>query len=219
MSHATIATAVADMREQMSQQPVDERMRAFAREQEVLAALTPAGVIAAGRRLPDARLLDVHGGATTLAAATGRRPAVLVFYRGAWCPYCNIALRAYQAELADELARRGVELVAISPQKPDGSLTMQQTNELRFTVLSDPDDTLARAAGILTAPTPEARAAQLALGLDLAAVNGDGTTAIPMPTTLIVDPDLTVRWVDVHPDYTTRTEPAQILDALTGLGR
>jgi len=91
---------------------------------------------------------------------------------------------------------------------------MQEKHGLRFAVLSDPDNTLLRDAGILTAPSPDARAAQLELGLDLEAVNADGTTTLPMPTTLIVAPDLTVRWVDVHPDYSTRTEPADILAAL-----
>ena len=70
--------------------------------------------------------------------------AVLVFYRGAWCPYCNIALNTYQAELVHELADRYVALVAISPQAPDGSLSMQEKNELTFAVLSDPRTGLRR---------------------------------------------------------------------------
>ena len=214
MSQPTIAAEVTALQERMSRQPPSEGTSAFAREQQALEGLTPTGVITVGERLTDARLLDVHGADTTLLAAIGEKPAVLVFYRGAWCPYCNIALRTYQAELVDELDARGVRLIAVSPQKPDGSLTMQEKHGLRFAVLSDPDNTLLRDAGILTAPSPDARAAQLELGLDLEAVNADGTTALPMPTTLIIDPDLTVRWVDVHPDYSTRTEPAEILAAL-----
>ena len=73
---------------------------------------------------------------------------------------------------------------------------------------------MAKAVGILTAPSAEARAAQLELGLDLAAVNADGTTGLPMPTTVILGPEHVVRWVDVHPDYTSRSEPVQILAAL-----
>jgi peroxiredoxin len=140
-----------------------------------------------------------------------------VFYRGAWCPFCNIALKAYQAELVPELGRRGVALLAVSPQKPDGSLSMREKNQLSFAVLSDPANTLAGAAGILTAPSAEARAMQLQFGLDLTEVNADGTTTVPMPTTLITDGDATVRWVDVHPDYSNRSEPAAILAALDAL--
>ena len=217
MSQTTITAAVARLHDQMAQQPPNETMSAFSREQQTLATVTPTGVIQVEQRLSDAPLLDVDGADTTLSAALGGTPAVLVLYRGAWCPYCNIALRTYQAELVDELNARGVALIAISPQKPDGSLTMQEKNGLRFAVLSDPHDTLARDAGILTAPTPEARAAQLKLGLDLKLVNASETTTLPMPTTLILDPDLTVRWIDVHPDYTTRTEPAEILAALDAI--
>jgi peroxiredoxin len=190
-------------------------MGAFSREQAELAARgEPEGVIEVGATLPDAKLIDPHGATTTLYEALGDQAAVLVFYRGAWCPYCNIALNTYQADLVPELARRGVALVAISPQAPDGSLSTQEKNELTFTVLSDPANQVAKSIGILTAPSAEARAAQLELGLDLAAVNADGTTGLPMPTTVILDPEHVVRWRDVHPDYTTRSEPVQVLAAL-----
>jgi alkyl hydroperoxide reductase subunit AhpC len=129
--------------------------------------------------------------------------------QAAWYPYC-ITLNTYQAELD----RRGVALVAISPQAPDGTLSTQEKNDLTFTVLSDPGNQVANAVGILTAPSDEARATQLELGLDLAAVNADCTTGLPMPTTVILDADHMVRWRDAHSDYTTRSELAQILAAL-----
>jgi len=189
----------------------------FDREQQALADTTVEGVIVPGQRLPDAELIDVDGAATTLLRELAGRRAVLVFYRGAWCPFCNIALKTYQAELAPELARRGVALLAISPQKPDGSLSMREKNQLSFAVLSDPASTLAGSAGIRTAPSAEARAMQLQMGLDLTEVNAGATTTLPMPTTLILDGDATARWVDVHPDYSTRSEPAEILAALDAL--
>jgi peroxiredoxin len=142
------------------------------------------------------------------------RPAVLVLYRGAWCPFCNSALRTYQRELVPELAARDVALVAVSPQRPDGSLSMREKNELTFTVLSDPANQLATALGVLTGPSPEARGAQLELGLDLEAINADGTTALPMPTVVILDRDRTIRWIDVHANYSTRTASGDILAAL-----
>jgi peroxiredoxin len=160
----------------------------------------------------------VHGGATTLYAATSAGTSVLVFYRGTWCPYCNIALHAYQAQLLPQLTERDIRLVAISPQKPDGSLTMQQKHGLAFTVLSDPGNAIAGRLGILTRPSEEARAAQLQLGLDLTSVNADGTDTLPMPATVVLDAARTVRWIDVHPDYSTRTEPQQVIDALDRLG-
>ncbi len=211
----TIAEQVSRLAETTAARPPNEIMGAFIREQADLAARgRPAGVMEVGATLPDAELLDPHGATTSLYAALGGRLSVLVFYRGAWCPYCNITLDTYQRELVPELAGRGVGLVAISPQTPDGSLSSQEKNELTFSVLSDPGNQVAKVAGILTAPSDEARAAQLQLGLDLTAVNADGTTGLPMPTTMIVDAERVVRWVDVHLDYTTRSEPGEILAAL-----
>jgi peroxiredoxin len=156
----------------------------------------------------------VRGEATSLAAARDGKPAVVVFYRGAWCPYCNLTLRAYQQELVPALAGRGVPLIAVSPQRPDGSLSMQEANELTFAALSDPGNKLAAALGILTAPAEDTVAAQASLGLDLAEVNADGTRTLPMPTAVVLDDAGVIRWIDVHPDYTTRSEVGQILTAL-----
>jgi peroxiredoxin len=214
----TIAEQISHLAQTMAVQPPNEVMRAFTQEQvDLVAKGTPGGVIEVGASLPDAELLDPHGAATTLYDALGGRVSVLVFYRGAWCPYCNIALNTYQAELVPELARRDVGLVAVSPQTPDGSLNTQEKNQLTFKLLSDPGNQIAKAVGIRTAPSDEARAAQLQLGLDLTAVNADGTTGLAMPTTIIVDANQVIRWIDVHPDYTTRSEPEQILAALDHL--
>jgi peroxiredoxin len=211
----TIATRVDELHQGMAGQIPDGVLAAFGAEQAGLDARgIPEGVATPGTAAPDAQLLDVHGAPTTLAGALGGRTAVVVLYRGAWCPYCNLALRAYQEDLVPELARRGVTLVAVSPQKPDGSLSAQEMNDLSFTVLSDPGNQIATALGVLTAPTDDAQAAQRTIGLDLPATNADGTHAVPMPTTIVVDTSGTIRWIDVHPNYTTRTEVAEIVEAL-----
>ena len=155
MTHATIAAQVSALAASQVAQPANDPMSAFAIElAQLAAAATPQMMTAPGSILPDAPLLDLHGAATTLYdAPPGDHSAVLVFYRGAWCPFCNIALRTYQLALLPELDRRRVALVAISPQAPDGSLTMQEKNDLTFTVLSDPGLHLARSVGIETAPS------------------------------------------------------------------
>jgi peroxiredoxin len=177
------------------------------------AVLAPIGTV-----LPDAELLDLHGVGTTLYAVAGDSASVLVFYRGAWSPFCNIALSSYQEQLFPQLADRGIKLVAISPQKPDGSLTMRQKHNLTFTVVSDPGNTIAGCLGIRTQPPAECRAAQLQLGLDLTSVNADGTATLAMPATVILDASHTVRWIDVHADFSTRTEPRRVIGALDRLG-
>ncbi|MET9172105.1 peroxiredoxin-like family protein [Streptomyces misionensis] len=211
-----IADQVTALTQTMASQAPTDALDAFHAEQmELDAAGVPAGVAAEGTVLPDASLQDAHGNPTTLRQARAGRPAVIVFYRGAWCPYCNVALRTYERELAAELGERGVALIAVSPQKPDGSLTMAETNELSYAVLSDPGNVLGHALGIVTRPNDRALQAQASLGLDLAEVNADGTPDIVMPTVVVVDAEGVVRWIDVHPNYTTRTEPVQIIEAVS----
>ncbi|MEU6417321.1 peroxiredoxin-like family protein [Streptomyces spiralis] len=210
-----IADQVAALTETMATQVPADALEAFhAEELKLDAAGVPAGVTEAGTAMPEAQLLDAHGNPTTLRETRAGRPAVIVFYRGAWCPYCNVALRTYQRELAPELEERGVALIAVSPQRPDGSLTMAETNELSYAVLSDPGNVLGHALGIVTRPNDRTLQAQASLGLDLAEMNADGTPDIVMPTVVVVDAEGVVRWIDVHPNYTTRTEPIQILKAV-----
>jgi peroxiredoxin len=165
-------------------------------EAELDAAGLPAGALSVGSAMPDGDLLDLNGEPTTLDAVRRGKPAVTVFYRGAWCPYCNLTLRAYQEALVSELDSRRANLIAISPQKPDGSLSMQQKNALTYAVLSDPGNQIAGRLGILTAPTEDAREAQAGLGLDISASNADGTFNIPMPTVVILDAAGTIRWIE-----------------------
>lgn len=191
---------------------------AFAAEQRVLdAGGVPAGVATSGTAMPDAELLDVTCELTTLARMRAGRPAVVVLYRGAWCPYCNIALRTYQAELVPALDARGVALIAVSPQKPDGSMSSVEVNELTFAVASDPGNQLAVALGVETRPSTDAVAAQTSFGLDLTERNADGRTNLPMPTVVVVDGAGVIRWIDVHPNYTTRSEVPDILAAVDAI--
>jgi peroxiredoxin len=178
---------------------------------------TAVGAAQPGDVLIDAKLIDVQGFSIPLDAARAGRAAVLVLYRGAWCPHCNLALRTYQRDLAPALDQRGVALIAISPQRPDGSLSMQEKNELTFTVLSDPGNQVATALGVRTEAGDDTTSKLRAIGTHLTELNGDGTEAVPMPTVVVVDPAGVIRWIDVHTDYTTRTEVGDIIAAVTAL--
>jgi len=166
------------------------------------------------KQAPDFELPDAAGRKIKLSTLLKDGPVVVIWYRGAWCPFCNIALRTYQAELVPALAERGFELIAISPQKPDGSLTSAESNELTYSVASDPGNHIATALGILTEPSPDSVAAQVTLGVDLTEVNADGGKTLPMPTVVVVDAAGIIRWIDVHPNYTTRSEVSDILAAV-----
>ena len=214
-SPTTIADEVEALHRGFAEQIPDQVLSPLFAEQKMLdAAGVPEGAAKAGSAMPDGDLLDAHGQATMLTAARAGKPAVVVFYRGAWCPYCNVALRHYQANLAPELDARGIALIAVSPQKPDGSLSMAEKNDLTFTVLSDPGNQIAGALGILTAPTDDARGSMHAIGVDLPALNSDGTYTLPMVTVTVVDAAGVIRWIDVAPNHARPTEVAEIISAL-----
>jgi peroxiredoxin len=212
----TLTDSLAAVRSAAAEHLPPEVASAFADQQAALATV-PAPVVAVGTEVPDADLLTVTGAATTLAALLDGGPAVLVFYRGAWCPYCNLTLRTYQSDLLPGLTARGVRLVAVSPQRPDQSLSTKEKAELTFEVVSDPANALAGALGIVDDGSEKVRAVQASLGLDLAVVNEAGDVRLPMPAVVVLDAQRTVRWAEVHPDYTSRTEAPAILDAVGSL--
>jgi len=177
----------------------------------------PTDSIKVGDVLEPFTLDDATGTPVGLAQLVESGPAVIVFYRGGWCPYCNLALRTYQQELLPQLEAFDARLVAISPQSPDESLSTVEKIALEFTVLSDPGARLADQIGIAFEQADDVLAAQRNLGLDLTKVNAEGAIRLPRPTVLVVDQDRIVRFVDVQPDYTARTEVADIIAALTKL--
>ena len=210
----SIETQVAEFNDGFTTQVGPVIARTFATEQADLRAQgLPGGVVSTGDRLPDATLSTATGEQVDLSHVLAGSAAVLVFYRGAWCPYCNITLKTYQRDLLPALEEQGIKLVAVSPQHPDGTAAAVENGGLGFTVLSDPANELASALGLVTSPSPEARSAHTELGFEVSDSNADGTPAIPFPTVLVVDASGVVRFVDVQMDYTVRTEVPAILEA------
>ena len=171
-----------------------------------------AGLVGLGRPMPDGDLTDITDTPTTLHATRDGRPAVVVFYRGGWCPYCNLTLRTYERDLIPVVRSRGATLIAISADTPDGSLTW---NELTYDVLADPNHTIARQLGIMaTPPTNDAAARTWRATLGAPPARPSEDPGLPLPATVLVDAAGLVQWIDVHPDHVTRTEPAAIIQAL-----
>jgi peroxiredoxin len=141
---------------------------------------------------------------------------VLSFYRGGWCPYCNLQLRAYQRVLP-EIRALGAQLVAVSPEAPDHTLSTQQKNELDFEVLSDTDGTVGRAWRLVYGLSDELRGLYAANQMDLARINADGRWELPLPATYVIGSDGVVRLAFVDVEYRRRLEPDQILGALRAL--
>ncbi len=169
-----------------------------------------------GDKAPDFVLPNVNGESIQLSQLLLKGPVVLIFYRGGWCPYCNLALRSYQAILS-EIHLAGATLVAVSPQTPDNSLSASEKMELSFPVLSDSGNTVARAYGLVFTVSSEVQAVQQRIGLDLSRVNGSEMWELPMPGSYVIAQDGTIALAFIDPDYTHRLEPAAILTALDQL--
>ncbi len=140
----------------------------------------------------------------------------MIFYRGAWCPYCHLALRAYQRALPNTQAR-GASLVAISPQTPDHSRTLAEKLELTFALLSDMDNQVARQFGLVFTIDEAVRGAYKQVGANLPAFNGTDSWDLPMAGTFLVDQSGTVRLAFVNPDFTRRLDPSVIIARLEEL--
>ncbi|MFF4359888.1 peroxiredoxin-like family protein [Streptomyces sp. NPDC001604] len=212
---------------------LNAELRTFyeARQQQIPAEIREI-MHRAGQELADSgqadRALTVGAQAPrfTLPTATGQSlslddlltdgPVVLTFYRGAWCPYCNIALRSLQRH-HEAITARGARLVAVSPQIPDESLTLTEKHALAFDVLSDVGSDTAKQYGLAFDLPGDLAAVYDKLGFDLQRVNDGHPRTLPLPATYVIDREGTIRWAFVDTDYTTRAEPADILAALDAL--
>jgi peroxiredoxin len=167
-----------------------------------------------GDKVPDFVLPDVAGGHVALADLLAQGPVVLVFFRFAGCPACNIALPHYEHHLYPALAARGVTLLALSPQVPEKLVEIKTRHNLSFRVASDTDNRLGKHFGIVFSPTPEAKANAEANGSNTGETTGTGTWELPMPAVILIGQDGIIRFADISPDWLARTEAADLLVAL-----
>jgi peroxiredoxin len=167
----------------------------------------------AGDTAPAFTLADAEGAPVSSADLLSRGPLIVSFYRGVWCPYCNMELQALQESLAAFQAH-GASLVAVSPQTQPNSRKAQRQNGLAFPILSDPGNEVAAAFGVRFRMPDDLVAVYRALKTDLSLVNGDTSWTLPMPARFVVGQDGTIRYAEVNPDYTQRPEPGDLLPAL-----
>lgn len=178
---------------------------------ELVEAFDPATAVQVGDVLPPITLLDVEGGEITRDNLLANGPAVLIFFRFAGCPACNIALPYYQRALWPALQAAGIRLVAISPQVPERLIDIKRRHDLGFTVASDPGNRLGRALGITYQANAAVRSGGEGPGW-IGEVIGTGSWELPQPTVLLVERDGRIAVVDISPDWLVRTEAEQILD-------
>ena len=175
-----------------------------------------AQAVKEGQIAPNFTLPDVRGGNLTLADLLDRGPVVLTFYRGSWCPYCNLTVAAYQKALP-QITELGATLVAVSPQTLDNALSLLEKHELAFPVLTDAGNTVARRYGLVFKLGDTLLAALRSLGVDIAQYNADPSGELPIPGTFIIGQDGIVVRAFVDPDFRKRLEPTEIIASLRGL--
>jgi peroxiredoxin len=195
-------------------EPVAARLRVAADD---ITASGVAPAIDVGERAPDFTLPNALGESVGLTRRLGEGPVVLSFYRGEWCPFCNLELRALQAGLP-RFQAYGASLIAISPQTPDHSLSATEKDELTFDVLSDVHQEVIAAYRVqFTVPADLKDLHLEVFHNDLSTHTADGSWDLPIPATFVIDRSGIVRARYVSADYTTRMDPDDIEAALAAL--
>jgi peroxiredoxin len=184
--------------------------------------LSASGLIEAapntGDTLKDFSLPNYRGELSSLAVLRKKGPVVVTFYRGGWCPYCNLELRAYQ-EILPQIKAAEATLVAITPELPDESLTTSERHALEFEVLTDKESEYAREIGVVFTVAERLRPIYESFGIDLEKHNGKGQFDVPLAATYVVDVDGTIVYAVVEADYTIRAEPAEVVKVLKSLAK
>jgi peroxiredoxin len=180
---------------------------------ELIASGAAGRALKAGDKAPAFTLNDPDGKPLSSAELLARGPLVLSFYRGVWCPYCNMELQALQEALPSFQAL-GASLAAISPQSPVNSRKSVRQNKLDFPILSDTHNDVAAAFGLRFALPDYLIELYKSLKNDLPAFNGDESWTLPMPARYVIGQDGTILFAEVNPDYTRRPEPQDMLPAL-----
>lgn len=192
---------------------------AYERGVDELRASGIAGrALAVGDEMPAFELPNARGEPVRSARLVGRGPLIVTFYRGGWCPYCNLELRAYQAALG-RIRALGADVVAISPELPDRAVDTAARNAIGFEVLSDAGNAVARRFGLVFRLSDELVDIYRRNGNDLERHNGDGSWELPVPGTFVIDRGGRVALADVDPDYTRRLDPSEVVRALEALSR
>lgn len=180
---------------------------------ELIASGAAQRALKAGDKIPPFKLADPDGNPVSWAELLKNGPLVISFYRGVWCPYCNMELRALQ-EALPQFAALGASAVAISPQNAVNSRKSVRQNGLTFPILSDPRNEVAAAFGLRFELPDYLIELYKSLKNDLPVFNGDASWTLPMPARYVIARDGTILYAEVNPDYTRRPEPEEMLPAL-----
>jgi peroxiredoxin len=188
--------------------PIMERATA-----ELVATGQAERALKAGDKAPVFNLKDPEGNDVSSSDLLAKGPLVISFYRGVWCPYCNMELQALE-EALPSFKEEGANLIAISPQNPVNSRKSVRQNNLSFPILSDTHNDVANAFGLRFELPDYLVDLYKMLKNDLPTFNGDTSWTLPMPARYVIAQDGTILYSEINPDYTYRPEPSDMLPAL-----
>lgn len=204
-----------ELREQLKNMLPSEALAIFDKDANHLEATHSSILqVSIGDQAPNFSLVNALGTMVSLQELLQKGKVILVFYRGTWCPYCNLQLQQYQ-QILGLIKEKGANLVAISPQTPDASLSIKEKNELTFEVLSDNGNIVARQFTTVFKNGDAPIEAMTNLGYDYDSFYGDDSREIPVPAVFIIDTDGKIVFAKATGgDYRNRVEPIEILENL-----
>uniref|UniRef100_B0T999 thioredoxin-dependent peroxiredoxin n=1 Tax=Caulobacter sp. (strain K31) TaxID=366602 RepID=B0T999_CAUSK len=183
---------------------------------ELIASGAPDRALKAGDVAPAFTLPDENGKPVSSKDLLARGPLVVSFYRGVWCPYCNLELAALEAARA-EIEARGATLVSISMQTPVNSRKAARNNNVGFSILSDQGGEVTNQYGVRWHAPDYLQEIHKAVGADLTQFNGDDSWNLAMPARYVIGTDGVIVFAEVNADYTQRPDPSELFPVLDRL--
>lgn len=213
----TLSTQLAKLQSQFQDQTSENVQETMG---QAIAALKASGILEQTLKVGDFissfSLPDASGERFDLQTALAQGSVVISFYRGGWCPYCSLELKALQ-QVLPQIEAAGASLIAISPETPDHALSTRDKQELSFIVLSDVGNKVAREFGLVFQLPAPLRPIYQGFGIDIPAHNGDQSFELPIPATYVVAPNQEIVYAFADVDYTKRAEPGDVIAALQSI--
>ena len=181
--------------------------------EELIAQHIKDNALQIGQKVENFSLANHNGENIELADLLKKGPIIISFYRGGWCPYCNLELKALNDYLP-QFKTQSAQLVAISPQLPDETLSTAQKNDLEFDVLSDVSNKVAEQFGLLFTLDERIQALYTQFGINFEHYYGDKSFKLPLPATYVINQDGVITYAFLSEDYTLRAEPIDVMAAL-----
>lgn len=203
-------------KEKFKQKAPKEKQETMAKATQELKDSGIALGLKTGDKAPQFTLPNASGQLVSLNEILADGPVILTFYRGGWCPYCSLELKAYQRELS-AIKEAGATLIAISPETPDSSMSTKEKNELEFIVLSDDRNQVAQEFDLVFKMPDYLIDVYKESALDVPGHNGNDDWELPKPATFVIDQSGTIVFAQVESDYTQRVEPSHMVDVVRNL--